>query len=56
MSLEFSELFLYQIIKQYYSPTLTLSAMGGAFNAPLRKTAITTPKLNDTDLKKFDFS
>ena len=38
---------------------LTLSAIGGGtFNPPppLGKTAITTPKSNDTDLKKFDFS
>ena len=38
---------------------LTLSAVGGgAFNAPHKEItiSITTPKSNDTDLKKFDFS
>ena len=34
-----------------FGSILTQPAMGGAF-----KTAISTPKSNDTELKKFDFS
>ena len=40
-----------------YSSVLTLSAVGGGIKRPpWGKTAILTPKSNDIELKKFDFS
>ena len=41
---------IWTALLEYLIDYLTLSAVGGAFNA------ITTPKSNKTDLKKFDFS